>query len=230
MTARIFYEGDPSGGRPFSDSAHPDRYGLGLPSVTEILGDLGHGSDFTFADPAAVERKARIGSAVHDAISATLRCRLVRYEEAFGGDDGDAARGYYESWILLLAALEIPCCSSLGETWVEHRVTWPRRAVGTLDYAGPAGAARRRRPVIIDWKCRDVSVSDLLQPAGYRAMALRDTDSRLREIARDAEVGVVGLREDGFLPRVIWESQGSGSLDAEWERCVRGWWDRSSQD
>lgn len=148
---------------PFGSTNAPPsgRYelnGAPVPSVTEILRDVGLGLDARRIPPDLLEAKGRIGTLVHAEIARILTegYRLRLYEER--------VMGYLWSWLdwyRQVEPFEIVACET---SFVPSGVV-----AGTMDVLGRRISDGRW--ILYDWKTREPKRFDGFQLAGYLGLA-----------------------------------------------------------
>jgi hypothetical protein len=152
--------------KPFGSFNSPPsgRYELGgspVPSVTEILRDVGLGMDARTVPEDLLANKSRIGTIVHEEIRRTLT-------------EGDGTRLYEErvmgylwswrEWYKRVEPFDIVAC--------ERSVIPSPLVAGTMDLL-----VRRKKDgrwILYDWKSRDPKWYDGFQLAGYLGLAALD--------------------------------------------------------
>ena len=157
--------------------------GVAVPSVTEVIHDVGLGMDTRGIDPEVLANKGRIGTIVHDEIA-----RILTGEEGFRLYE-DRVMAYLFSWRQWFREVDPFDVVACEVSYVPNL-----RIAGTMDLL-----ARRRRDrcwILYDWKTRDPKPYDGLQLAGYLGLAVLHPDIPYGlEDLRNTKRVIVSLRE-----------------------------------
>ena len=143
------------------NSAPSWRYqidGAPVPSVTEILKDLGLSKGFDGIPKHVIENKGRIGDEVHALIAQTLRGETPEKSS----DERVAA--YYSSWMEWFFTADAFDIIAVEESFIPDQTF-----AGTLDAL--VRVRKTGRLVLYDWKCREPVRADGFQMAGYLWLA-----------------------------------------------------------
>lgn len=192
--------------------------GAPVPSVTEILKDVGLTGNFSAIPREILQRKAKIGTRVHKAIERYLENGAHDLNEAI--DDTDRVRQYLRSWFAWYKGVEL---IPLG---IEERIVTGEYA-GTVDLICYLDG----HLAIIDWKTRRKGTAwyDRFQTAAYACLAAASPS--VPEVTRynrgEIRRYVCALHESD-KPATLHEYSDPSDYDV-WHAAVRVWRARAEQ-
>jgi hypothetical protein len=187
--------------------------GRKIPSVTQILSDVGISPNFSNIDPDVLSNKAHIGTLVHEYAKLYLTASLAEigeFELAHFGDPRVAA--YCKSWLNFY--------ETLGDVIILRCEEFMRYK---YLYAGTPDALifimKENEYALCDWKTRPFSNQDRLQTAAYLSLA------RNEEIdgAERAKRWIVELRESGMFRVTVLDEDCYKSDIKTFEAAARVW-------
>jgi hypothetical protein len=186
--------------------------GKPVPSVTEVLKDVGLTPSFKGISPAVLNAKGQIGTAVHDQID-----RLFKGEDYDYTDMGSRAVRLFESFLTFIEKMDLVPIST-------EKKMITSRVAGTRDLF----CLMNGEPWILDWKNRAKQPQpyDCLQLTGYFALS-REIEPDV--VPKDVRMGIVTLRESDGMPTLVpfekdlptWY----GAVAVWWARTNWGMWD-----
>lgn len=173
----------PFGSRNAPLSGRYELNGTPVPSVTEVLRDVGLGLDARPIPPEILHQKGRLGTIVHEEIERMMR---TGFSWRLYEDRAMAYLASFREWFRKTEPFDVIAC--------ERSCVPSPRVAGTLDCL-----ARRQtdgRWILYDWKTRETKRYDGYQLAGYLELASQDPEIPYRmDDVKDTDRVIVSLRE-----------------------------------